>query len=101
MRLDVETVQDVALLRQVIRLQEAELTRLHKRLAELTRRLAQAEGKSESAALQLELMKLSEQLATLNHRMYGASSEKRPHAAGKSEPDPKPPQTGHGPTAQP
>lgn len=99
MRLDVETVQDVALLRQVIRLQEAEIERLHKRLAELVRRLAQAEGKSESAALQLELMKLSEQLATLQHRLYGPSSEKRPH--DKPEPAPKPPQKGHGPTPQP
>ena len=101
MRLDVETVQDVALLRQVIRLQEAEITRLHKRLAELTQRLAQAEGKSESAALQLELMKLSEQLAALQHRMYGASSKKRPRPDGKAKPEDKPPQTGHGPTAQP
>ena len=33
MRLDVNTVQDVALLRQVIHLQEAEIQRLHKRLA--------------------------------------------------------------------
>jgi len=99
MRLDVDTVQDVALLRQVIRLQEAEITRLHKRLAELVRRLAQAQGKSESAALQLELTKLSEQLATLQHRMYGPSSEKRPH--DKPQPAPKPTQKGHGPTPQP
>ena len=99
MRLDVETVQDVELLRQVIRLQEAEITRLHKRLAELVRRQAQAEGKSESAALQLELIKLSEQLATLQHRMYGPSSEKRPY--DKPQPAQKPPQKGHGPTPQP
>lgn len=101
MRLDVDTVQDVALLRQVIRLQEAEITRLHKRLAELTGRLAQAQGKSESAALQLELVKLSEQLGALQHRLYGPHSEKRPRPAAETEPAPKPPQTGHGPTPQP
>lgn len=101
MRLDVETVQDVALLRQVIRLQEAEIGRLHKRLGELTQRLAQAEGKSESAALQLELMKLSEQLAALQQRVYGAANEKRPRPDGKPESPDKPPQTGHGPTPQP
>lgn len=101
MRLDVNTVQDVALLRQVIHLQEAEIQRLHKRLAELARRLAQAQGKSESAALQLELCRLSEQLSALQHRMYGPSSEKRPHPNPSANPEKKEPQTGHGPTAQP
>jgi transposase len=102
MRLDVETVQDVALLRQVIHLQEAEIARLHKRLADLVRRLAQAEGKSDSAALQLELLKLSEQLATLQHKMYGPSSEKQPRPQNKQEAaEKKEKQTGHGPTAQP
>ena len=101
MRLDVDTVQDVALLRQVIHLQEAEIQRLHKRLAELARRLAQAQGKSESAALQLELCRLSEQLSALQHRMYGPSSEKRPHPKPSANPEKKEPQTGHGPTAQP
>ncbi len=42
MRLNVDTVQDVALLRQVIHLQEAEIARLHKRLEQLTGKLAQA-----------------------------------------------------------
>lgn len=101
MRLDVDTVKDVALLRQVIHLQEAEIARLHKRLAELVRRLAQAEGKSESAALQLELMKLSEQLAAMKHRLYGPSSEQQPHPETDAEPAKKRPQTGHGPTPQP
>lgn len=99
MRLDVDTVQDVTLLRQVIHLQEAENARLHARLAELTRRLAQLEGKSESAALQLELMKLGEKLAAMQHRLFGPSSEKQPRK--ESEPAQKPPQTGHGPTPQP
>lgn len=71
MRIDVDKVQDVTLLRQVIHLQEAENARLHQRLSELTRRLAQMEGKSESAALQMEPIKLSEQLATMQHRLYG------------------------------
>ena len=101
MRIDVDTVQDVDLLRQIIRLQEAENARLHKRLEELVCKLAQAEGKSESAALQLELVKLSEQLAALQHRMYGTSSEKRPRPSGEAEPEGKPPQKGHGPTPQP
>lgn len=101
MRLDVNTVQDVALLRQVIHLQEAEIARLHKQLVALTARLAQAEGKSESAALQLELVRLSEQLSTLQHKMYGAASEKTPRPPGTPEKKDKLPQTGHGPTAQP
>ncbi|MFO0574258.1 MAG: IS66 family transposase [Polyangia bacterium] len=101
MRLDVDTVEDVALLRQVIRLQEAEITRLHRRLQELTRRLAQAEGTSESAALQLELVKLSEQLAQLQHRLYGPSSEKQSRPKAETESERKKPPTGHGPTPQP
>lgn len=40
MRIDVDTVQDVDLLRQIIRLQEAENARLHKRLEELVCKLA-------------------------------------------------------------
>lgn len=99
MRLDVDTVQDVALLRQVIHLQEAEIGRLHKRLAELTRRLAQVQGTSESAALQGELVKLSEELSALQHRLYGPQSEKR--SRPEAEPAQKPPQRGHGPTPQP
>lgn len=95
MRLDVDTVQDVALLRQVIHLQEAEIGRLHKRLAELTRRLAQVQGTSESAALQGELVKLSEELSALQHRLYGPQSEKR--SRPEAEPAQKPPQRGHGP----
>ena len=69
MRLDVDTVQDVALLRQVIHLQEAEIARLHKRLCALCARLAQAEGKPEGATLQLELLKLTEQLKTLGEEL--------------------------------
>ena len=101
MRLDVDTVQDVALLRQVIHLQEAELVRLHARLSVLTQKLAQLQGTSESGALQLELLRLSEQLAALQHKMYGPSSEQRPHPAPTTEPEAKKPQTGHGPTPQP
>ncbi len=101
MRLDVDTVQDVALLRQVIHLQEAEIARLHKRLCALCARLAQAEGKPEGATLQLELLKLTEQLKTLQHKMYGASSEKAPRPDSSVKPSDKAPQTGHGPTAQP
>lgn len=101
MRLDVDTVQDVALLRQVIHLQEAEIARLHKRLGELVRRLAQAAGTSESAAMQLEMVTLTEQLSTLQHKLYGPSSEKRLQKPPPSAPPDNKPQTGHGPTAQP
>jgi transposase len=49
--------------------------------------------------VQLELTQLKEQLAALQQRLFGASSEKRPASA------PKPPraraQRGHGPKAQP
>jgi len=91
----------VALLRQVIHLQEAELLRLHKRRWELCQRKNQLQGKSKTATLQLELTKLSEQLAALQHRMYGPNSEKQSRPSAETAAPPKAPQKGHGPTPQP
>lgn len=96
--LHIEKIVDLEQLRQVALLLEAENARLHKRLQVLVAQLAALEGKSGSEQLQRELLKLQEQMAVLQHRMFGRSSEKSPHTTGSKE---KKPQVGHGPKAQP
>jgi prefoldin subunit 5 len=61
--IQLETESDIERLRQVAQLLEREVERLHRRLAELTAALAQARGEDATAALQLEMMLLHEQLA--------------------------------------
>jgi transposase len=96
--LHIEKIVDLEQLRQVAVLLQAENDRLHKRLEVLVAQLAALQGKSGSEQLERELLKLQEQMAVLQHRMFGRSSEKSPHTAGAKE---KKPQVGHGPKAQP
>lgn len=98
---DVSHVQDVSVLQQMVGLLQSENARLHKRMAELVRRIAQMEGKGESAQLELELQKLQEQLLVMQRRLFTPSSEKRLHKDPCQEPLEKAPQRGHGPSAQP
>jgi transposase len=96
----IEAEQDIERLRQVARLLEAENARLHARLATLTAALAAARGEEGTAALQLELLQLQEQLAARTRALFGPSAEQRtpPKAADAA---PRPPAPGHGPRAQP
>src|SRR5206468_12964367 len=70
------TETDLERLRQMALLLEAENTRLHRRLVELTRALAQATGAAH-AQLELELQHLQEQLAARTRALFGRSSERR------------------------
>ena len=104
LKTQIAQMDDASQLRQVAHLLDAENRRLHERLAKLTAELAALKGKSAPQQLSLELMRLQEQLAVMQQRMFGASSER---SAG-SEPrkrslktDSQEPQRGHGPTAQP
>ena len=97
---DVSQITDPELLRQIVTLQEREIQRLHQRLAQLCTQLAQLQGKQGSKQLELELLRLQEQLAAANRRMFGPSSEKRP-GPQTTPPPPAPPPKGHGPTEQP
>ena len=94
----IDQITDLEQMRQIARLLEAENAGLHKRLEGLVAQLAALQGKSGSELLQLELLKLQEQMAALQRRMFGRSSEKSPHAP---EPETKKPPRGHGPKAQP
>lgn len=93
-------MSDVSQLRQVAQLLDAENRRLHERLAKLIAENAALKGKSAPQQLSLELVRLQEQLAAMQKRMFGASSERSPQAESP-EPEPKPPQRGHGPKEQP
>lgn len=101
--LRLEHITDSQQLRQIAELLESENRRLHERLAHLVAEVAALKGKSGAEQLQLELLKLQEQMATLQHRMFGRSSEKRPHAESdaESDADQPPPRRGHGPREQP
>ena len=96
----IDTERNIEILRQVARMQQAELTRLHARLATLTQELATARGQDGVAALQLELTLLHEQLAAHTHAQFGRSSEQRAGPRPKDPDRPKTAQTGHGPRAQ-
>jgi transposase len=94
---ELATETDLERLRQMALLLEAENTRLHRRLVELTRALATATGAAQ-AQLELELQRLQEQLAARTRALFGPSSERR----GGGEPAARAPapRRGHGPRAQ-
>ena len=98
--IQIETEGRIEVLRQVALLQQAELTRLHARLATLTQELAAARGRDAVAALQLELTLLHEQLAARTQALFGRSSEQRPGARRQDADRPAAPRPGHGPRAQ-
>lgn len=95
----IDNLPDLDTAKQVARLLEAENARLHQRLEALVAENARLKGQDAQAQLQWELTQLKEQLALMQQRLFGASSEKR------GEKPPKPPrvrrQRGHGPRAQP
>lgn len=86
----------IDILRQTAQLLAAENERLHRRLLELTRALAEAKGETVSQ-LEFEITRLAEQLAARNHQLFGDKSEKRKRSAGKPA---RAEQPGHGPRAQ-
>lgn len=91
---------DLERLRQMALLLEAENARLHRRLVELTRALAEATGAAH-AQLELELRHLEEQLAARTRTLFAPSSERRPTPAPDAPRPPAAPARGHGPRAQP
>ncbi len=73
---ELATETDLERLRQMALLLEAENTRLHRRLVELTRALAEAKGAAQ-AQLELEIARLQEQLAARTRALFSPSSERR------------------------
>jgi transposase len=99
----VADINDPEALKQAALLLERENARLHSRLKELIAENAKLSGKESAKQLELEIMKLQEQLALAQQKMFGASTEKRTTDEGepvgaKNGPGPK--QPGHGPRPQ-
>lgn len=97
--LNLDTEQDIKVLRQASKLLIGENQRLLEKVLALTSENLALKGAS-PADLQLRLAQLESQLAVKNKLLFGKSSEKRPAAKDEAAPE-KVPQVGHGPRAQP
>ena len=93
-----EAIDDVDEAKAYLRMLAVENERLRVRLQQLTKELAELKGGDGTQQLSLELDRLQEQIAKLNQKMFGDSSERRP----AEEPEkPRKPKKGHGPREQP
>jgi len=99
--LKINTIKDLDTAKQVATLLQKENERLHKRIEKLITQMAKLEGKDSSEQLAFELKILKEQMDSMQRRMFGSSSEKRPgdKSADKKDEE-KNKQKGHGPTEQ-
>ena len=92
--IDLDRVSDLELLRQVAKIQDAEIRRLHDKLMFVTKELATAAG-GDVAAIEAQLRLLQKELDEAYRRTYSQGSERRPRGEkGKKE---RAPQKGHGP----
>ena len=96
----IERERDIEVLRQVARLQDREIEKLHERITRLTVENAKLKGQDGAQALALELEHLKDLLAQRERALFGDSSEKRPRDGTSETKDPIP-QRGHGPRSQP
>ena len=90
----VEKLDDPALVKQAALLLEQENARLHRRLQELIAENAKLKGHDGHKQLELEIVRLQEQMATLRQEMFGTSSEKRKTTDASAAP--RAPRNGHG-----
>jgi transposase len=95
---DLDRVSDLELLRQVAKVQDAEIHRLHQQLMRMTEALGKA-TKADADEIKGQLALLQAQLKQIQERAYGNKSERRPR--GDKPTKEKQPQEGHGPTPQP
>ena len=84
MPLRVADITDLGVAKQVAALALAENDRLYARLEELTKQLAALRGAKAPEQLELELLRIQEQMMALQRRMFAASSEKRPRDQDKA-----------------
>ena len=97
----IDKIEDKDQLRQVAQLLDRENEKLHAKVRELARRIAELEGVDLSGS-QLEIAYLKELLAQRERALFAEKSEKRPR--GKTDAAPEfeepAPQRGHGPREQ-
>lgn len=75
--LRIEDIDDLATAKRVAQLLEQENKRLHDRLHGLVLELAAARGSEGAEQYEVEIVRLQEQLAALNRRLFAASSERQ------------------------
>lgn len=75
--LRLDDIADLDTAKRVAQLLEQENKRLHDRLHALVLELAAARGQEGAEQYQVEIVRLQEQLAALNRRLFAASSEKQ------------------------
>jgi transposase len=92
-----DDIEDKETLRRAAKLLEAENQRLAREIAKLAKELHALKG-GDPQQLMLQLAGLEQQLANLQKKVFGSSSEKRLRAAVAKTAEP---QRGHGPRPQP
>jgi transposase len=89
----IEQIDDLDTAKQVATLLEKENARLHKRLQAVITENASLRGEDGGKQYELEIVRLQEQLAALQRKLYGASSERRTKADKAKDKTPaKPPE---------
>ena len=73
-----EHIGDFDTMKQVATLLEKENARLHRRLQTLAEQLAAERGQQGNKQYELEVVRLQEQMAALQRKLFAASSERRP-----------------------
>jgi len=81
--LRIENIADLDTARQVAQLLEKENARLHKRLAAMAKEVAALRGEEGHKQYELEIVRLQEQMAALQRKLFAASSEKQRRPASK------------------
>ena len=94
-----ENIQDRETLQQAALLLEKTVIRLHKENAKLRAENARLRGLDVDPQMEIELLR--EQLAAMQQKVFGASSEKRPYTRDDSSAEKEKPRRGHGPRSQP
>jgi transposase len=96
----VEEITEFSHLKQAAILLQKENERLHRRITELAAELSSLKGTPQQELMALELQKLREQLASLQHKQFGDSSEKQSRDKAAEADAASGPRTGHGPRQQ-
>jgi transposase len=94
-----ENIQDRETLQQAALLLEKTVIRQSKEIARLRAENARLRGQDVDPQMEIELLR--EQLAAMQHKVFGSSSEKRPHTEDNSSGEKEKPRRGHGPRSQP
>jgi len=94
-----EQIRDRETLQQTALLLEKTVINLHKENAKLRAENARLRGQDVDPQMEIELLR--EQLAAMQHMVFGSSSEKHPRPKDDTPGETEKPRRGHGPRSQP